>query len=96
MNIHFHTADPLADVSPVLAGLASASVQGRVALGPRAGARVRRLGDEPDLGHVTSGLGEELAPRGRDLLCERRGARRLEPLVGQGGLCFWHHCFRGA
>ena len=29
-----------------------ASVQGRVALGPRAGARVRRLGDEPDLGHV--------------------------------------------
>ena len=47
-------ADPLADASPVLAGLASASVQGRVALGPRAGARVRRLGDEPDLGHVTS------------------------------------------
>ncbi len=31
-----------------------ASVQGRVALGPRAGARVRRLGDEPDLGHVIS------------------------------------------
>ena len=47
-------ADPLADASPVLAGLASASVQGRVALGPRADARVRRLGDEPDLGHVTS------------------------------------------
>ena len=47
-------ADPLADASPVLAGLASASVQGRVALGPRAGARVRRLGDEPDLGHVAS------------------------------------------
>jgi hypothetical protein len=47
-------ADPLADVSPVLAGLASASVQGRVALGPRAGARVRRLGDEPDLSHVAS------------------------------------------
>jgi hypothetical protein len=47
-------ADPLADASPVLAGLASASVQGRVALGPRAGGRVRRLGDEPDLGHVAS------------------------------------------
>ena len=47
-------ADPLAEVSPVLAGLVEASVQGRVALGPRAGARVRRLGDEPDLGHVTS------------------------------------------
>ena len=47
-------ADPFAEVSPVLAGLVEASVQGRVALGPRAGARVRRLGDEPDLGHVTS------------------------------------------
>src|SRR5574341_1494783 len=46
--------DPLADSSPVLAGLASASVQGRVALGPRAGARVRRLGGEPNLGHVPS------------------------------------------
>jgi hypothetical protein len=47
-------ADPLAEASPVLAGLVGASVQGRVALGPRAGARVRRLGDEPDLGHVIS------------------------------------------
>jgi len=46
--------DPLAEASPVLAGLVGASVQGRVALGPRAGARVRRLGDEPDLGHLTS------------------------------------------
>ncbi len=43
-----------AEVSPVLAGLVGASVQGRVALGPRAGARVRRLGGEPDLGDVTS------------------------------------------
>ena len=46
--------DPLSETSPVLAGIVSASVQGRVALGPRAGARVRRLGDEPDLGHATS------------------------------------------
>jgi Putative transposase len=46
--------DPLTETSPVLAGLVAASVQGRVALGPHAGARVRRLGDEPDLGHVTS------------------------------------------
>jgi hypothetical protein len=30
-------ADPLADESPVLAGIVGASVQGRVALGPRAG-----------------------------------------------------------
>ncbi len=47
-------ADPLTETSPALAALVSASIQGRVALGPRAGARVRRLGDEPDLGHVTS------------------------------------------
>jgi hypothetical protein len=47
-------ADQLAEESPVLAGIASASVQGRVALGPRAGARVRRLGREPDAAAVTS------------------------------------------
>jgi len=47
-------ADPLAEVSPVLASLVGASVQGGVALGPRAGARVRRLGHEPDPGHVTA------------------------------------------
>ena len=34
-------ADQLADESPVLAGIVGASVQGRVALGCRAGARVR-------------------------------------------------------
>ena len=36
--------DEWADDAPVLAGLAAASVQGRAALGPRAGARVRRCG----------------------------------------------------
>jgi Putative transposase len=41
-------ADPLVDESPALAGLSGASVQGRIALGPRAGVRVWRLGDEPD------------------------------------------------
>jgi hypothetical protein len=40
--------DPLVEVSPVLAGVVGASVQGRIALGPRAGSRVRRLGrDDP-------------------------------------------------
>jgi hypothetical protein len=34
--------------APVLAGLAAASVQGWVALGPRGGARVQRHGDAPD------------------------------------------------
>src|SRR5216683_497916 len=38
-------ADRLADESPVLAGIVGASVQGRMALGSRAGARVRWLGD---------------------------------------------------
>jgi hypothetical protein len=36
--------DRWADKEPLLAGLTGASVQGRMALGPRAGAQVRRLG----------------------------------------------------
>jgi hypothetical protein len=47
-------ADRLADESPVLAGIVGASVQGRVALGQRAGTRVRRLGDARDTEAVTS------------------------------------------
>jgi Putative transposase len=47
-------ADRLAEESPVLAGIVGASVQGRVALGQRAGARVRRLGDARDTAGVTS------------------------------------------
>lgn len=47
-------ADRLAEESPVLAGIVGASVQGRVALGHRAGARVRRLGDAGDTATVTS------------------------------------------
>ncbi len=46
--------DRLADEFPVLAGIVGASVQGRVALGPRAEARVRRLGHERDTAAVTS------------------------------------------
>jgi hypothetical protein len=46
--------DRLAEESFALAGIVSASVQGRVALGPRAGAGVRRLGWEPDAEDVTS------------------------------------------
>ena len=40
--------DPVIEESPVLAGISSESIQGRVALGPRAGRRVWRVGDEPD------------------------------------------------
>ncbi len=46
--------DPLAAESPALAGISSASIQGRIALGPRAGARVFQLGREPDAPWVTS------------------------------------------
>src|SRR5262245_20409861 len=42
--------DPLAEASPALAGIVGASVQGRVALGTRAGARVRRPGHGPTAG----------------------------------------------
>ncbi|HXL16039.1 MAG TPA: transposase, partial [Streptosporangiaceae bacterium] len=47
-------ADRLADESPVLAGIVGASVQGRVALGSPAGARVRRLGGPRDTAAVMS------------------------------------------
>ena len=47
--------DSLAETSRVLAGIVGASVQGRVALGPQAGARVRRLGDLRTPATVTRG-----------------------------------------
>ena len=40
--------DPLAEESAALAGISSASIQGRIAVGRRAGGRVWRLGEEPD------------------------------------------------
>jgi hypothetical protein len=46
--------DPVAEESLALAGISSAAVQGRVALGPRAGARVMQIGHEPDAPWVTS------------------------------------------
>lgn len=50
--------DGLAEVSPVLAQVVSASVQGRVALGQQAGRRVGRLGGEP-----TAPAGRARGPR---------------------------------
>jgi hypothetical protein len=41
--------DPWVAREPVLAGLTAASVQGRLALGPRPGAEVRRCGAPPEL-----------------------------------------------
>jgi Putative transposase len=60
-------ADRLADESPALAGIVGASVQGRVALGPRAGARVRRLGDARDTPTVTSRGARQAHLEGFDL-----------------------------
>ncbi len=77
-------ADLLADESPVLAGIVGASVQGRVALGPRAGARVRRLGDERDTAAVTSRGARQAHLEGFDLHAnvwvsanDRAGVERL-------------------
>jgi len=47
-------ADPVTEESPALAGISSASIQGRIALGRRAGARVWRVGEEPDAPWVFS------------------------------------------
>jgi hypothetical protein len=57
-------ADPWRDEAPVLAGIAGASVQGRRALGVRAGAAVRRCGASAEL--------LALAPSGRGP-CHARG-----------------------
>jgi hypothetical protein len=47
-------ADPVVEESPALARISSASIQGRIALDPRAGARVWRVGDDPDAPWVFS------------------------------------------
>jgi hypothetical protein len=60
-------ADRLAEESSVLAGIAGASVQGRVALGSRAGARVRRLGDARGTPTVTSRGARQAHLEGFDL-----------------------------
>ena len=65
-------ADPLVDASPALAGISSASVQGRIALGPRAGARVWRLGDDPDAPWVAVDRAAARAP-GRLRSARQRG-----------------------
>jgi hypothetical protein len=59
--------DPVADESPALAGLSSASVRGRVALGPRAGSRAVALGRDPEALWVTSGGPRHAHHEGFDL-----------------------------
>jgi len=42
-------ADPLAEREPLLAAVSAASIEGRIATGPRAGLPVQRVGDEADI-----------------------------------------------
>src|SRR5262249_13041626 len=49
------SSDPLGADFPVLAGLSPASVQGRIALGPRAGVRGIALGRDPEARWVVAG-----------------------------------------
>ena len=62
-------ADPVTEESAVLAGISSASIQGRVALGRRAGARVWRVGEEPDAPWVVLPRPAARASRGLRRLC---------------------------
>ena len=89
--------DPVAEESPVLAGLSTASVQGRVALGPRAGARSLALGRDPEAEWVTGGprhahvegfdLHANVAVRGEDRERREQLCRYLlRPAVAQDRL----------
>jgi hypothetical protein len=60
-------SDAWAEDAPVLAGLAAASVQGTVALGPYRGARLRRLGDPREEGEPPEQGGVHARANGFDL-----------------------------
>jgi hypothetical protein len=59
--------DPAVQESPALADISRASIQGRIALGPRAGARVWRVGDDPDAPWVVSTASRHAHLAGFDL-----------------------------
>ena len=78
----------------MLAGIVGASVQGRMALGSRAGARVRRLGDARDTATVTSRGPRQAHLEGFDLHAnvwvaanDRAGVERLCRYVLRPALC---------
>jgi hypothetical protein len=86
--------DPLVEESPALAGITGASVLGHVALGRRAGARVWRLGSEPDAPWIASTGprqahldGFDLAPGPHaELLIDRQGYIRAIWRGDAGGM----------
>ena len=82
-------ADPLETDEPLLSQLYSASVQGRIAAGPRAGQRLVRLGDRIDAEDVDAITGPRCASvQGfslhADVCVPARDRRRLERLVRYG------------
>ncbi len=77
--------DRLTDEEPLLAALYAASVGGRIATGPRAGQRVRRLGDRIDADDLEILEGERCASAGgvslhANVAVPARDRRRLERL----------------
>ena len=88
----------MVEESRALAGISSASIQGRIAFGPRAGARVWRVGDDPDAPWVLSTAPRHAHLAGFDLHANvavpAAHRRRLEqlcryllrPAVAQGRL----------
>ena len=77
--------DPVEEESPTLAGFSRASVQGRVALGKRAGARLLALGRDPEARWVTSGGARHAHIDGFDL--HANVAVRGEDRAGLEQLC---------
>ncbi len=78
-------ADPLAAEEPLLADLYAASIQGRVATGPRAGQRLRRVGDRIDADELPELEGERCASVSgvslhANVAVPARDRRRLERL----------------
>jgi hypothetical protein len=82
--------DAFADEEPLLAGLYSASVRGRIAMGPRAGRQDLRLGDHIDVEHMVQGNKERCAEAGgvnihANVCVPARDRSRLERLCRYAG-----------
>jgi Putative transposase len=91
-DVDMTAPDPVAEESPALAGFNSASVQGRVALGERAGARLLALGRDPEARWATSGGTRHAHLDGFDL--HANVAVRGEERKGLEQLC--HYLLRPA
>jgi len=77
--------DPVSRDEPLLAAISSASVRGRIAIGPRAGQAVSRFGDRVDADHLPVSRGERCARLGgvsvhANVAVPQRDRHRLERL----------------